>query len=117
MFAIYGDEILLGGTKEAQNIFEICWHPGQENLADYQSKHHTEAHHRNAGPWYLHQENSPKILTRAVAPSTLKECVGTLKDGHIRDVPLPRVPQIQSASLATLGQDSQHTDTYYSQVP
>jgi hypothetical protein len=29
------------GNKEAQNIYEICWHQGQENLADYQSKHHT----------------------------------------------------------------------------
>ncbi len=28
--------------------------------------------------------------------------VGTLKDGYIHNVPLPRVPRIQSASLATL---------------
>ncbi len=37
-----------------------------------------------------------------MAPSTLKGCVGTLKVGYIRNVPLPRVPRIQSASLATL---------------
>ncbi len=24
-------------NKEAQNIYEICWHLGQENLEDYQS--------------------------------------------------------------------------------
>ena len=28
-------------------------------------------------------------------------CVGTLKDGYVRNVPLPRVPQIQSASPMT----------------
>ena len=104
------------GNKEAKNIYEICWHPGQENLADYQSKYHTGAHNKNVRPWYLHQENSPRFLPRAVAPSTLKGCVGILKDGYIRNVPLPRVPRMQSASLATLGPDSQHTDTYYSQV-
>jgi hypothetical protein len=41
------------GNKEAQNIYEICWHPGKENFADYQSKHHTGAHHRNVHPtWF-----------------------------------------------------------------
>ena len=90
------------GDKEAQNIYEICWHPRQENLSDYQSKHHTGAHHRNVRSWYLHQENSPRFLPRVATPSTLKGCVGTLKDGYIRNTPLPRVPQMQSASLATL---------------
>jgi hypothetical protein len=73
------------GNKEAQNIYGISWHPGQENLPDYQSKHHTGAHHRNVRPWYLHQENSPRFLPRAIAPSTLKGCVGTLKEGYIRE--------------------------------
>ena len=91
------------GDKEAQNIYGISWHPGQENLADYQSKHHAGAHHRNVRPWYLHQENSPMYLPRAIAPCTRKGCVGTVKDGYIRNVPLPRVPRIQSTStLATL---------------
>ena len=35
------------------------------------------------------------ITTTMVAP------VGTLKDGYVRNVPLPRVPQIQSASPTT----------------
>ena len=46
--------------------------------------------------------------------------VGTLKDGYIRNVPLPRVPQIQSiseyvASAATPTRNSH--DTCYLQVP
>jgi hypothetical protein len=86
------------GDKEAQIIYGISRHPGQENLADYQSQHQAGAHHRNVRPWYLHQENSPMYLPRAIAPSTLKGCVGTLKDGYIRNVLLPRVPRIQSTS-------------------
>ena len=32
------------GDKVAQDAYEIKWHPGQENLADYQSKHHLCRH-------------------------------------------------------------------------
>ena len=41
----------------------IIWRPGQENLADYQNKHHPGAHHsavrpftsmRKIPPWYYH---------------------------------------------------------------
>ena len=42
------------GDKEAQDIYKIKWHPGQENLADYQSKHHIGSHHLAVCPWYLH---------------------------------------------------------------
>jgi hypothetical protein len=49
--------------------------------------------------------------------------VGILKDGYIRNVPLPRVPRLQSASLATHGPSrctmagNASANTYYSQVP
>jgi hypothetical protein len=33
------------GDKVAQEVFALRWHPGQENLADYQSKHHVGSHH------------------------------------------------------------------------
>jgi hypothetical protein len=29
----------------AQGFFDIKYYPGKENLVDYQSKHHTGAHH------------------------------------------------------------------------
>ncbi len=90
------------GDKVAQDMFALKWHPGQENLADYQSKHHVGSHHIAVRPWYLHAESSPRVLPRAVRPSTLKGCVGTLQNGYIQNVPLPRVvPQIQSASHMT----------------
>jgi hypothetical protein len=84
------------GDKVAQEAYEIKWHLGQENLADYQSKHHLGSHHQAVLPWYLHEINSPMELPRAKTPSTLKGCVGNLPEGYIHDVPLPRVPQDQS---------------------
>ncbi len=45
--------------KCAQEMYALHWHPGAENLADYQSKHHEGAHHTKVRPWYLHEPNSP----------------------------------------------------------
>ena len=86
--------------KCAQQMYALHWHPGQENLADYQSKHHTGAHHMKVRPWYLHEANSPKELPRALRPSALKGCVGTLDGGYNHKVPLPRAPRLQRAALA-----------------
>ncbi len=84
--------------KVAQDVNDVKWHPGKENLADYQSKHHPGAHHTAVRPWYLHEVNSPLVLPRTSRPSTLKECVGTLPKGYVHNVPLPRVPLHQSAT-------------------
>jgi len=48
------------------------------------------------------REYSPLELPHAILrPSTLKGCVGTPKHRYVGNVPLPRVPQIQSASPTT----------------
>ena len=102
------------GDKIAQQMYDIKWHPRQENLANYQSKHHIGSHHTAVRPWYLHLENSPRVLPRAKRPSALKGCVGTLNDGYIRKVPLPRAPRIQHAShITTVACDT----CYLAQVP
>jgi hypothetical protein len=107
------------GDIIAQNMYAVSWHPGMENLADYQSKHYIGSHHVRVRLWYLHMENSPQYLPRAQSWSTLKGCVGTLKDGYVHNVPLPRAPPIQSANHVTNNErvvmDSQ--DTCYLQVP
>jgi hypothetical protein len=102
------------GDKIAQGMYKLCWYPGQENLADYQSKHHTGSHHVSVRPWYLHISNSPRVLPRSASPSALKGCVGTLKDGYVRKVPLPRVPRIQYASIVPI---MEHDTCYSAQVP
>ena len=70
--------------------FNVTWHPGQENLADYFTKHFDARHHQLVRPYYLHMPNSPQTLPRALAPRTLKGCVGPLPHGYMRSVPLPR---------------------------
>lgn len=72
--------------------FNVTWHPGQENLADYFTKHFDTKHHLTVRPWYLHSEHSPTILPRALAPCTLKGCVGPLTHGYARSTPLQACP-------------------------
>ncbi len=74
--------------KVAEEMYSFSWHPRQENCADYQSKHHPGVHHVAVRLWYLHVNNSPRVLPWALKPSTLKGCVGTLKDGDLPKVPL-----------------------------
>jgi hypothetical protein len=85
----------------SQEMLDLTWHPGIENLADYQSKHCVGSHHIKVRPYYIHMDNSPRVLPRALRPSTLKGCVGTLERGYVRNVPLPRVPRVQRASHMT----------------
>ena len=39
--------------REQQGQFKIYWKPGKTNLADYFTKHHSPAHHRNIRGEYL----------------------------------------------------------------
>jgi hypothetical protein len=89
------------GDKVAQEMYSFSWHPGQENLADYQSKHHPGVHHVAVCLWYLHMGHFPRVLPWALKPSTLKGCVGTLKDGYLQKIPLPRASRIQSTEHVT----------------
>jgi hypothetical protein len=94
----HGKEIFLNMWKNAQDVYSFKWYPRMENLVDYQSKHQPGAHHTVVWPYYLHEKNSPLELPHEIRPSTLKGFVGTLNNGYIRNVPLPQVLWIQSAS-------------------
>eukprot|EP00804_Cyclotella_cryptica_P025479 CCRYP_011977-RD/>CCRYP_011977-RD protein AED:0.47 eAED:0.47 QI:0/-1/0/1/-1/0/1/0/66 len=37
---------------------QVRWQPGQENLADYFTKHFEARHHIAVRPWYLHTKDS-----------------------------------------------------------
>jgi hypothetical protein len=52
----------------------VLWHPGLENLGDYVTKHHGPKHHQHTRPYYTQQSNSPRHLSRALAPSALRGC-------------------------------------------
>jgi hypothetical protein len=73
--------------------FDVRWHPGQENLGDYASKHHDSRHHQTVRPIYLHQSDSPTILPRALTPSALRGCVENKLVGSHIGCPLAMLPQ------------------------
>ena len=88
--------------------FDVQWHPGKENLADYFTKHFDTKHHQSVRPWYVHEQNSPRELPRAAAPKALRGCVGILDDGYTKAGPLPRINPIRRVTpsritLAKLG--------------
>ena len=58
-----------------QGQFRIHWQQGSDNLADYFTKHHAPAHHRQMRPLYLHTEHSRPTTTTtssSLPPSTDK---------------------------------------------
>ena len=63
-------------------IVNVKWHLGQENLADYASKHHDEKHHKTVRPLFLHDPKSPHELLQALPPRVLRGCVGTKVGGR-----------------------------------
>ena len=65
-------------------IVNVKWLPGQDNLADYASKHHDTKHHKTVRPLYLHEIKSPRELLRAMTPRVLRGYVGTKLGGRPR---------------------------------
>ena len=53
-----------------QRFFNVQWQPGQENLADYFTKHFEPRHHLNVRPWYLIPV-SPLLICREPIPRAL----------------------------------------------
>ena len=88
--------------RAAQDNFAFIYTPGQENLADYPTKHHTADIHRHVRPYYLHQYNSPIRLIRAAKPSARRGCVETLQDAYLKKTPLPRVTNTIRAQAHSL---------------
>ena len=48
--------------RAQQKQFKIYWDRGVKNLADYFSKHHSAAHHKQVRPIFLHTRESPDSL-------------------------------------------------------
>ena len=42
-----------------RKIYNVQYHPGLENLGDYNSKHFEVGHHLKVRPVYVHTRNSP----------------------------------------------------------
>jgi hypothetical protein len=44
-----------------QDQFNVGWAPGDTNMVDYFTKHHSPAHHKCMRPYYIHDKHSPMI--------------------------------------------------------
>jgi hypothetical protein len=68
--------------REAQNQFRIYWRPGKTNLADYFTKHHSPAHHRNTRGEFLTRVKELRELRangiRKVSTDNTDGCKGVL---------------------------------------
>jgi hypothetical protein len=53
-------------NRVRQKQFDIYWRPGQENLGDYHTKHHSAQHHKDMRGLILHQANSLQVLRGCV---------------------------------------------------
>jgi hypothetical protein len=56
--------------SKMQQYFKFYYQPGLENLGNYLSKHHTNNIHQHVRPNYVHMNNTPTLLPRAMKPST-----------------------------------------------
>ena len=50
--------------------FDLHWDPGQNNLADYVTKHHSGKHHKEVSPSYLYNKQ--------LSSTTVQGCVEIL---------------------------------------
>ena len=62
-----------------QKQLHIYWAPGKTNQADYQTKHHSSAHHQRERPIIVHTDQSPHFVPQTMVPqkvpSTWRGCV------------------------------------------
>jgi hypothetical protein len=83
---------LLNG--KTQHYFKFYYQPGQENLGNYPSKHHTADIHQHVRPYYVHTDKSPVVLPWAIKPSIWQGCAEILGDPYNKKSPLPRIRAI-----------------------
>jgi len=72
---------------ETQQYFKFYYQPGIENLGYYLS---TDIH-QHIRPNYVHMDNSPTLLPRAMKPSTHRGCAEILGDPYSKKSPLPSI--------------------------
>jgi hypothetical protein len=79
---------------KTQNYFKFYYQPGQENLGNYPSKHHTADIHQHIRPYYVHTDKSPAVLPRAIKPSIWRGGAEIFGDPYSKKSPLPHIGAI-----------------------
>ena len=60
-----------------QQIFEVRWAPGPENIVNYHTEKSNSTHNSYVIPYYLHLWHFTIVLPKSKAPSTLRGCAKT----------------------------------------
>jgi hypothetical protein len=76
--------------RKTQKYFKFHYQPGQENMRDYPSKHHTADIHQHVHLYYVHT-NSPAILPWALKPSIQQGCAVIFGEPYAKKSPLPYI--------------------------
>jgi hypothetical protein len=76
-----------------QRQLNVGWAPGNTNLGDYFTKHHSPTHHKRMRPYYLHGKYSP-MIRHDTRLALLRGCV---------DNPPPRSQPDRVLSALTYG--------------
>ena len=63
--------------REQQGQFKFYWRPGKTNLADYFTKHHPPAHHRNVRGDFLTRVAELQKLRQAQAQNSKETGLAT----------------------------------------
>ncbi len=78
----YGNEILLVIRRQSAIILQVLLPAQPQNLGNYPSKHHTASICQHVRPYYIHINNSPTLLPRAMKPSSCRGCADILGDPY-----------------------------------
>ncbi len=79
---------------KTQTYLKFYYQPGQENLGDYPSKHHTADIHQHIRPYYVNTDKSPAVLPWSIKPSIWRGCAEILGDPYSKKSPLPCIEAI-----------------------
>jgi hypothetical protein len=71
-----------------QGQFDVSWAPGDTNLGDYFTNHHSPYNHKRLRPFYLHIQADP-ILHHNTKHPVLRWCVNLCTTSQTDNVPVP----------------------------
>jgi hypothetical protein len=71
-----------------QGQFHVSWAPGDTNLGDYFTKHHSPSHHKRLRPFYLHSHADPMVRHNTKHP-VLRGCVNLCTLAQTANLPIP----------------------------
>ena len=67
--------------KQAQRHFHVYWDKGENNMADYFTKHHSPEHHKRMRPKYVHALRKVLNCLRSLSrPAHVRGCVNDYSD-------------------------------------